>query len=265
MKAQWQRERDADRRACARKKEQLEQLKTEAERAAAPGRLRARVRAALRLDARSSRRSIADGHRDASRSCARRAASCARRSPRTTSPRSSRSGPASRSRRCSRARSSASTKMEDRLRARVVGQDAAVTAVAAAVRRARAGLKDPNRPIGSFLFLGPTGVGKTELARALAEFLFDDETAMIRIDMSRVPGEAHGVAAGRRASGLRRLRPGRPAHRGRAPPPVQRSCCSTRSRRRTPTCGACCCRCSTTAGSPTARAARSTSRTPSSS
>jgi ATP-dependent Clp protease ATP-binding subunit ClpB len=85
------------------------------------------------------------------------------------------------------------TKMEDRLRLRVVGQDTAVTAVAAAVRRARAGLKDPNRPIGSFLFLGPTGVGKTELARALAEFLFDDEQAMIRIDMSEYQ-EKHTVS-----------------------------------------------------------------------
>ncbi|MEJ7603555.1 MAG: ATP-dependent chaperone ClpB [Kofleriaceae bacterium] len=85
------------------------------------------------------------------------------------------------------------TKMEDRLRDRVVGQDAAVAAVAAAVRRARAGLKDPNRPIGSFLFLGPTGVGKTELARALAEFLFDDERNMIRIDMSEYQ-EKHTVS-----------------------------------------------------------------------
>ncbi|MGN6105293.1 MAG: ATP-dependent chaperone ClpB [Kofleriaceae bacterium] len=85
------------------------------------------------------------------------------------------------------------TQMEDRLRHRVVGQNAAVGAVAAAVRRARAGLKDPNRPIGSFLFLGPTGVGKTELARALAEFLFDDEHAMIRIDMSEYQ-EKHTVS-----------------------------------------------------------------------
>ena len=74
--------------------------------------------------------------------------------------------------------------MEARLRERVVGQDDAIAAVANAVRRARAGLQDPNRPLGSFIFLGPTGVGKTELARALAEFLFDDERAMIRIDMS---------------------------------------------------------------------------------
>jgi ATP-dependent Clp protease ATP-binding subunit ClpB len=75
-------------------------------------------------------------------------------------------------------------RMEERLHARVVGQDEAVTAVSNAIRRARAGLQDPNRPLGSFIFLGPTGVGKTELARALAEFLFDSDGAMIRIDMS---------------------------------------------------------------------------------
>ncbi|MBA4171037.1 MAG: AAA family ATPase, partial [Chloroflexi bacterium] len=74
--------------------------------------------------------------------------------------------------------------MEERLHARLIGQEEAVTAVSDAIRRARAGLKDPKRPIGSFIFLGPTGVGKTELARALAEFLFDDEQAMVRIDMS---------------------------------------------------------------------------------
>ncbi|MEY4374875.1 MAG: Chaperone protein ClpB 1, partial [Candidatus Eisenbacteria bacterium] len=84
-------------------------------------------------------------------------------------------------------------RMEERLHARVVGQDEAVTAVAEAVRRARAGLQDPRRPIGSFLFLGPTGVGKTELARALAEFLFDDERAMVRLDMSEYQ-EKHTVA-----------------------------------------------------------------------
>ena len=75
-------------------------------------------------------------------------------------------------------------KMEDRLHQRLIGQDEAVQAVSDAIRRARAGLKDPKRPIGSFIFLGPTGVGKTELARALAEFLFDDESALVRIDMS---------------------------------------------------------------------------------
>jgi ATP-dependent Clp protease ATP-binding subunit ClpB len=83
--------------------------------------------------------------------------------------------------------------MEDRLHTRVIGQDEAVTAVAAAVRRSRSGLQDPNRPIGSFIFLGPTGVGKTELARALAEFLFDDEANMVRIDMSEYQ-ERHTVA-----------------------------------------------------------------------
>ena len=84
-------------------------------------------------------------------------------------------------------------KMEERLHERVVGQDEAISVVANAVRRARAGLKDPNRPVGSFIFLGPTGVGKTELARALAQFLFDDENALIRIDMSEYQ-EKHTVA-----------------------------------------------------------------------
>ncbi|HET6855185.1 MAG TPA: ATP-dependent chaperone ClpB [Pyrinomonadaceae bacterium] len=83
--------------------------------------------------------------------------------------------------------------MEDRLGHRVIGQEEALTAVANAVRRARAGLQDPNRPIGSFIFLGPTGVGKTETARALAEFLFDDERAMVRLDMSEYM-EKHAVA-----------------------------------------------------------------------
>ena len=84
-------------------------------------------------------------------------------------------------------------KMEDRLKARVVGQESAIHAVANAVRRARAGLQDQNRPIGSFIFLGPTGVGKTELCRALAEFLFDDEQAMVRLDMSEFM-EKHSVS-----------------------------------------------------------------------
>lgn len=84
-------------------------------------------------------------------------------------------------------------KMEDRLALRVVGQEEAIHAVSNAVRRARAGLQDPNRPLGSFIFLGPTGVGKTELARALAEFLFDDERAMVRLDMSEFM-EKHSVA-----------------------------------------------------------------------
>jgi ATP-dependent Clp protease ATP-binding subunit ClpB len=84
-------------------------------------------------------------------------------------------------------------KMEERLHQRVVGQDEAIEAVANAIRRARAGLQDPHRPLGSFIFLGPTGVGKTELARALAEFMFDDEQAMVRIDMSEYQ-EKHTVS-----------------------------------------------------------------------
>jgi ATP-dependent Clp protease ATP-binding subunit ClpB len=83
--------------------------------------------------------------------------------------------------------------MEDRLHRRVVGQDAAVQAVSNALRRSRAGLSDPDRPIGTFLFLGPTGVGKTELARALAEFMFDSQDAMVRIDMSEYM-EKHAVS-----------------------------------------------------------------------
>src|SRR4029077_10726582 len=84
-------------------------------------------------------------------------------------------------------------KIEDRLHERVVGQDEAIDVVANAIRRSRSGLSDPNRPIGSFIFLGPTGVGKTELAKALAEFLFDDERNLLRIDMSEYM-EKHSVA-----------------------------------------------------------------------
>ena len=111
--------------------------------------------------------------------------------------------------------------MEERLHERVVGQDDAVSAVANALRRARAGLSDPDRPIGSFIFLGPTGVGKTELARALAEFMFDDERAMVRIDMSEYM-ESHTVARLIGAPpGYVGLRRGRPAHRGGPPAPVR--------------------------------------------
>src|SRR5205085_8492971 len=84
-------------------------------------------------------------------------------------------------------------RMEDELSKRVVGQDEAVRAVSDSVRRARSGIADPDRPTGSFLFLGPTGVGKTELAKALASYLFDDERAMVRIDMSEY-GEQHSTA-----------------------------------------------------------------------
>ena len=139
-------------------------------------------------------------------------------------------------------------RLEEQLHERVVGQDDAVAAVAEAVRRSRAGLGDPDRPIGSFLFLGPTGVGKTELARALAEALFGDEDRMVRAGHERVPGAAHGQPAGRRAARLRRVR-ARPASSPRRSAAGRtRWCCSTRSRRPTPTSSTSCCRCSTTGG-----------------
>ena len=138
-------------------------------------------------------------------------------------------------------------RMEEALERRVVGQDEAVRIVSNAIRRSRAGLSDPRRPNGSFLFLGPTGVGKTELCKALAEFLFDTEEAMMRIDMSEFM-EKHSVARLIGAPpGLCGLRGGWLSHRGGPPPARMRWCCSMRSRRRTRTCSTCCCRCSTTA------------------
>ena len=116
-----------------------------------------------------------------------------RRSTRTTSAPSSPAGRAIPVDRLLEGETEKLIHMEERLHERVVGQDEAVSAVANALRRARTGLQDPNRPIGSFVFLGPTGVGKTELARALAEFMFDDERAMVRLDMSEYQ-ERHTVA-----------------------------------------------------------------------
>ena len=136
-------------------------------------------------------------------------------------------------------------KMEEELGKRVIGQRQAVTAIANAVRRARAGLNDENRPLGSFLFLGPTGVGKTELTKAVAEYLFDDDSAMVRIDMSEFM-EKHSVA---------RLIGAPPGYVGYDEGGVLteavrtapiRWCCSTRWKRPIPTCSTCCCRCSTT-------------------
>ena len=104
-------------------------------------------------------------------------------------------------------------RMEDELHKRVIGQQQAIKALSQAIRRTRAGLKDPKRPGGSFIFAGPSGVGKTELSKTLAEFLFGDEDSLIQLDMSRVLREAHRLAAVRLASRLRRLRGGRAAHR----------------------------------------------------
>ena len=133
-------------------------------------------------------------------------------------------------------------RMEGVLHERVIGQEEAVTALSKAIRRSRAGLKDPKRPAGSFIFLGPSGVGKTELSKALAEFLFSSEDALIRFDMSEYM-EKHSVSPpGRLASGLRGLRRGRPAHRRPCVSARIRWCCSTRSRRRIPMCSTFCCR-----------------------
>src|SRR2546430_811986 len=129
--------------------------------------------------------------RSSARSCSTR--SSWRRSPRRrTRPRRSGGGGGGRGG-AARGGAPPSTRLEAELERRVVGQPEALAAVANAVRRARAGLQDPNRPTGSFIFLGPTGVGKTETARALAEFLFDDEKAMVRLDMSEYM-EKHAVA-----------------------------------------------------------------------
>ena len=135
--------------------------------------------------------------------------------------------------------------MEDSLRERVIGQEEAIVAISNAVRRARAGLQDPNRPIGSFLFLGPTGVGKTELTKALAEFLFDEDQAMVRLDMSEFM-EKHSVA---------RLIGAPPGYVGydeggmlterSAAGPI-RWCCSTKSKKPIRMFLTYCCRCSTT-------------------
>ena len=135
--------------------------------------------------------------------------------------------------------------LEERLHQRVVGQDEAVEAVANAVRRSRSGLQDPNRPIGSFIFLGPTGVGKTELCKALAEVLFDDENAMVRLDMSEFM-ERHTV------SRLIGAPPGYVGYEegGRLTEAVRRrpycACSWTKLRRPTATCSTSSCKCSTT-------------------
>ena len=125
------------------------------------------------------------------------------------------------------------------LKSVVFGQEPAIEALAAAIKMARSGLGKPDKPIGSFLFSGPTGVGKTEVAKQLAYILGIE---LIRFDMSRVHGAPRGEPPDRRAAGLRRLRPGRPADRGDHARSRTRCCCSTRSRRRTPTSSTCCCR-----------------------
>ena len=154
-------------------------------------------------------------------------------------------------------------RLEETLHKRVIGQEEAVTAISKAIRRGRVGLKDKNRPIGSFIFLGPTGVGKTELCKALAEAMFGDEKAMIRFDMSeymekhtvsRLVGSPPGMWGLTRAASSQRLC---------APSPTP-WCCSMRSRRPIRMCSTSCCKFWRTAVSPTLRAKRWTLKTPSS-
>ena len=152
-------------------------------------------------------------------------------------------------------------RMEDELHKRIIGQEDAVKAVSQAIRRTRAGLKDPKRPSGSFIFAGPSGVGKTELSKALAEFLFGSEDALIQLDMSRVPRPVHGLPAGRCPSRVRRATTRVASSPRRCAAGRSRWSCSTRSRRPTRTCSTRCCRSWRTVGSPTVRAASSTSRT----
>lgn len=154
--------------------------------------------------------------------------------------------------------------MEAELHKRVVGNDDAIKALSQAIRRTRAGLKDPRRPGGSFIFAGPTGVGKTELAKALAEFLFGDEDSLITLDMSEY-SEKHTVSrlfGSPPATSVTTRAVSSPKRCAASPSP---SCSSTRSRRRTRRSSTRCCRCSRTAASPTRRVGWSTSRTPSSS
>ena len=151
--------------------------------------------------------------------------------------------------------------LDDVLHKRVIGQDEAVTKVSEAILRSRAGIANPNRPIGSFLFLGPTGVGKTELAKALAQALFDDERNMVRIDMTEYM-EKFSV------SRLIGAPPGYVGYEegGQLTEAVRRKpCCSMRWKKPTRMCSTSCCRCWTMAASPTARAVPWTSRTRSSS
>ena len=219
LKAEWQREK-AEIEKVKQIKERIDKVRFELEQATRQGDLN--KAAELRYgDAAAARE--AQLQEEEKRLLARRAASgCSRRrsTPRTWR-RSSPSGRASPSPRCWRARSRSSCTSRTACASAWSARTTRCITVANAVRRSRAGLGDPKRPIGSFLFMGPTGVGKTELARALAEFLFDEREGHGPHRHDRVHGEARGVAADRRAARLRRLRRGRPAHGGRAPPSLR--------------------------------------------
>ena len=191
LKAQWQAEKGGITQ-IGKVKEELEARPAGDGRGRAHRRPQPRRRAAVRRDPRAGE--AAGRAREAAWPTSTSAdACCARRSTRRTSPLTVAKWTGIPVTRLLEGEVQKLVRMEERLGQRVIGQDEAIRAVANAVRRGRAGLSDPNRPIGSFLFLGPTGVGKTELARALAEFMFDDERAMIRLDMSEYM-EKHTVS-----------------------------------------------------------------------
>ena len=182
LTAQWQNEK-ASVNAVGIVQQQLEQAKIELEMARRQGDLNyaAQIQYGIIPDL---EKKLANLEKQTNESTNRALCYCVKKSRTKTSRALSRRGRTFQSRECSKASTEKLLKMEERLQQRVIGQKEAVAAVTNAVRRSRSGLQDPNRPIGSFIFLGPTGVGKTETARALAEFLFDDENAMVRIDMS---------------------------------------------------------------------------------
>ena len=192
LKANWKKEKDLIARS-RELKEKIEKLKIEEQAEERKGNLQrvAEIRYGLLRQAEEELKQ-ADAPRSTVKAPAPRACST-KKLTKKTSPASSPNGPAFPSRKCSKAKSRSWSPWKTACAMRVIGQDQALERVANAIRRSRAGLSDPKRPIGSFIFLGPTGVGKTELARALAEFLFDDEHAMLRIDMSEYM-EKHSVA-----------------------------------------------------------------------
>ena len=203
MKAQWENEKNAIGKV-QQLREQIEQLGAR-DRAAQSRAMTSRRPPRLKYgELPELKKQLAAG-RGAGAERQTEQASCATRSRRRRSQRSSSAGPASRSQSSSRASARSCCIWTSSCISASIGQDEAVRSVSEAILRSRAGIQDPNRPLGSFLFLGPTGVGKTELAKALAEALFDDEKNLDPHRYVRIHGEILRVAPDRRASRIRRL------------------------------------------------------------